>query len=97
MSIIPIVKTDFEKEFDDAVKLDKIEVEKLREKRKEDIMKLADLIRDYVDKAIEYNICRQERDEDGYLYCCSTEKEAMEEAFIKLKGNLASHRGFIDL
>ena len=31
MSIIPIVKTDFEKEFDDAVKLDKIEVEKLRE------------------------------------------------------------------
>lgn len=48
-------------------------------------MGLAELIRDYVDKAIEHEFTRQDVDEDGYTTSAREEEKAREEAFLKLK------------
>lgn len=48
-------------------------------------MELAELIRNYVDKAIEYEFAVRDVDEDGYTSSANAEKTAREEAFMKLK------------
>jgi hypothetical protein len=48
-------------------------------------MGLSELIKDYVERTVEYKIYSHEPDEDGYMSDCSTEQKAMEYAFIKLK------------
>lgn len=48
-------------------------------------MGLAELIKDYVERTVEYKIYSHEPDEDGYMSACSVEQKIMEDAFVKLK------------
>lgn len=58
---------------------------------------LAELIKDYVDKAIEYEFVSRDRDEYGYTCSGYLEQKAKEEAYDNLKYELAKHKRFINL
>ena len=58
-------------------------------------MVLAELIRDYIDKAIEYEFALRDIDEDGYTSSANEEEKAKEEAFIKLKEYLGKENKHI--
>ena len=60
-------------------------------------MALAELIRDYVDRAIEYEFAVRDVDEDGYTTSANDEKKAREDAYNKLKESIDSHNWFIKL